>query len=75
MIDCPHCQHPLEQIYIYQSVAQRQELVLIGDAPYLRPEITYELPRPATYKFRCGQCRGDVSRFRHRWLAELRQQK
>lgn len=72
MTECPHCQQPLTSVYVYTSVAQRQEIEIIDDELYLRSEVTYELPRPPAYKFRCRQCGGDLARYRHRLAVVLK---
>lgn len=70
---CPHCEQKVEKVYVYTSVAQRQEIEFINDEPYLLSEVTYEIPRPiSTYKFRCGNCRGDIGKYRQRFMVLLK---
>lgn len=69
---CPHCDEPIVRVYVYQAVAQRQTIEFIADEPYLHPEVTYELPSPAAYRYRCGQCRGDLARYRQRFVSIFR---
>jgi hypothetical protein len=70
---CPHCEQKVEKIFIYTNVVQRQEIEFVDDEPFLVSAVTYEIPNPITsYKFRCGNCRRDISKYRQRFMSLLK---